>query len=200
MLDLLYKGGVVMIPLGLASLLALTVFLERLYVLRKSKVAPSRLLAQVEELLKRGAVSEALLICRQDPSPLARIAAAGLAARPDKRQEAMEDAGRVCHVLLKRFVGVLGTTAVIGPLLGLLGTVTGMISVFQDVTVYGVGNPADLAQGIWEALITTVAGLSLAIPCYIAYRFALSRVESLLMTLEEAGGHLLSLMEPGARE
>ena len=195
MFELLYKGGPVMIFIGFFSVLALAMFFERLYILRRDRVLPQSLLGKLRELLKTGRKAEAVLLCEQDASPLSQVLEAGLKAKPEHRTEKMDEAGRRAVALLRKNLSVLGTTAAVSPLLGLLGTVTGMISVFQDVTQYGVGNPGDLAQGIWEALITTAAGLVVAIPAYLAYRYLVSRVETLTLLLEAECSDLISVAD-----
>jgi len=195
MFELLYKGGPVMIVIGFFSVLALAMFLERLYILRRKRVLPPGLLSKLRDLLDSGKSAEAVLLCEQDGSPVAQVLEAGLRAKPVNRVEKMDEAGRRAVAQLRKNLSVLGTTAAVSPLLGLLGTVTGMIAVFQDVTQYGVGNPGDLAQGIWEALITTAAGLVVAIPAYLAYRYLVSRVETLTLVLEAECSDLMTLSD-----
>ncbi len=185
MVDLFIKGGPVMWPIALFSVLALAVFIERLYALRASKIVPDRLYAKLFELTEKGMLNEAKIISEQDGSPLGYIVESALEGKSaDEIESRMEEAGKEVAFALRKRLDLLGTAAAVSPLLGLLGTVTGMIKVFQDVTEYGVGNPADLAQGIWEALITTAAGLIVAIPAYLAYRFLVSKVDNIVLLLE----------------
>lgn len=173
MIELLTRGGILMIPILLASVVALAVFLERALALRAGRVRPEGLVRDVEAALERGDFEAAAARCREDDAPLARVLLAGLAHRGAPRaelKERMEEVGQREVARLERYVGLVGVIASIEPLLGLLGTVTGMIGVFQGVVADGVGDPATLASGIWSALITTAAGLSTGIPAFVAWR------------------------------
>lgn len=188
MYETLAKGGPVMIPIGIAGFFALTILFERLWALRRERLSPRRLVGAVRELVEEGKLSEAEVLCKQDRALITVILLAGLATAGrsrDRVKEAMEEAGRSVAAELERYVNALGTIAAISPLMGLLGTVTGMITVFQRVTEAGVGDPGQLATGIWEALLTTAVGLTIAIPAYIAYRYLLGRVDRLLLEMEE---------------
>lgn len=189
MFELLVKGGPVMVPILLSSVVALAAFLERLYALQRERVVPRKLLGAVAELLERGRISEALAVCERDESIVSRVLAVGLQGAGADRaflKETMEEAGRRAVYELERSLAVLATVATIAPLLGLLGTVLGMVSIFQGVSATGGSNPAELAGGIWEALITTVAGLTVAIPVFIMHRWLVTRVDRLVLEMEEA--------------
>ncbi len=190
--EFLAKGGVLMVPILLCSVIALALFLERTWALQRARVLPRRLMELVLELLNERKASEAETVCASSSSGIAQVALAGLRRRGKPRalvREALEETGRREVSLLGRFVGGLGTIASISPLLGLLGTVAGMIRVFKqvvdEVAVHGHVNPGALANGIWEALITTAAGLSVAIPTYIAYRYLESRIDRIAVEMEE---------------
>ena len=190
--EFLAKGGVLMIPILGCSVIALTLFLQRTWALQRTRILPRRLMALVLELLDDGKASEAETLCGTNSSAVAQLAVAGLRRRGRPRsvvREALEETGRREVSLLGRYVGGLGTIASISPLLGLLGTVAGMIRVFKqvvdEVAVHGHVNPGALANGIWEALITTAAGLSVAIPTYIAYRYLESRIDRIAVEMEE---------------
>lgn len=197
MWDLFQRGGILMYFIAGCSVIALAVLLERLWSLRRRRVIPASFIGKVRELVAGDHTSEAQVLCQNDPSSIAAVFAGGLrhlGAPRNQIKEALEEAGRHEAASLERYVGVIGTVAAISPLLGLLGTVTGMIRVFQDITVQGVGNPADLASGIWEALITTAYGLVVAIPALVAYRYLGSRVDQLTLEMEEEALELVELM------
>lgn len=182
--EFLSKGGWIMVPIGIASIIALALFLERIWSLQRNKALPSRFLEVVDKLLRDGRYTEAEALCHQNDSHIARVLEEGIRyAGLDQAviRERMEAAGQREVFFMERFTGALGSIATVAPLLGLLGTVTGMISVFQRVVSQsGSGqavDPGALANGIWEALITTATGLTVAIPTYLAYRFVLSIVD-----------------------
>jgi len=198
MMELFEKGGLLMYPITLGAVLSLAIFMERVYTLRRSKVVPDRLLHALRELLAAKKLSEAEVMCRQNNSALATIFLAGIKVEKRRRErlkESFSEAGKSVAAELERYLNAMGTIAVISPLMGLLGTVTGMINVFQQVTAQGVGDPRLLASGIWEALITTAAGLFVAIPTYVGYRHLITRVDSLLLELEEAATSAMDYLE-----
>lgn len=199
MLDLFMRGGVLMWFIGACSVGALAVLFERLWSLRRARVVPQSFVATLRDLIVKGQKAEAQVLSENNSSSIAAVLAVVLKNRAAGRgamKEAALETGRREAIALERFLGVLGTVAAIAPLLGLLGTVTGMIRVFQDVTTSGIGNPADLASGIWEALITTAYGLIVAIPALVAYRYLLSRSDSLVMDMEEETSALIDLLSP----
>lgn len=191
-----------MLPIILCSVVAVAIIGERFWVLRQDKVVPGNLVAEVWQLhQKRELNSEHVKILR-DSSPLGRILAAGLINMQHEREvmkEAIEETGRQVVLELERFLNTLGTIASITPLLGLLGTVIGMIKVFAAITAQGVGNPTVLAGGISEALITTAAGLSVAIPSLMFYRYFRGRVDMLVIKMEEEALKLVEVIH-GERE
>jgi biopolymer transport protein ExbB len=194
MLELFSRGGPLMWPIVGCSMVAMAFFVERLLVLRRRHVLPPQVFTSLREHLQAGDFTRAIHLCREQGSALCRIILAGLQRRGSNREvikQAMEETGGLAVGKLDHGVGVLSTVAAIAPLLGLLGTVTGMIKVFRDVA--GIDNPdiAVLARGIWEALITTGAGLSVAIPTYVAFRYVESRIDRYTHELEEASLTLL---------
>ena len=194
---LLEKGGPVMIPIILGSIIGLAIIAERFWalVLRRSRIMPRGLLAEVQDRLGRGEINEAITACKRDDSSLARILLAGLRYQGAGREiirESLEDVGRREASELERYLALLGTITAVEPLLGLLGTVTGMIKMFGVIGAEGPGNPAHLAVGIAEALITTAGGLTVAIPCYLSYRWFLSRVQRIVQEMED---HALGLLD-----
>ncbi len=204
--DFLAKGGIIMVPIAAASLLGTTVVVERAWSLSQRRVAPRGLLERVRDAWKKGGRALAESLVQDGSSSLARLLAASMAlagADPEERRARLEDRGRREAQLLGRHIETIGVVAAICPLLGLLGTVTGMISVFRRVTLEagarGV-NPASLASGIWEALITTAAGLSVAIPLYVAYRLLAHRAEHWVSELESDIQEFCEFMDDESRE
>ena len=188
MLELVKAGGWIMLPIIACSILALAIVAERLWTLQRRRVTPKHLVAQVWNLHRHGQLDAAQLAKLRDGSPLGRILAAGLMNRHHEREimkESIEETGRQVVHQLERYLNTLGTIASITPLLGLLGTVIGMVKVFAAITTHGVGNPTVLAGGIAEALITTAAGLTVAIPALIGYRFYRNRIDTLVVDMEK---------------
>jgi biopolymer transport protein ExbB len=188
MLEIVQAGGWLMVPIIACSVVAVAIVLERLWTLQQRRVLPPQVMTQVSEWLQHNQLDVQHVQQVHQSCPLGQVLAAGLAYRHASREvlkEVIEDAGR--HVVhdLERYLNPLGTIAAISPLLGLLGTVSGMIRAFTAITTQGVGNPAVLAGGISEALITTAAGLAVAIPSLIAYRFLRGRVDGLVIMIEK---------------
>lgn len=172
----------------LCSLVALTIIFERLLTLRVKSVAPQNLREQVLELVMAGKLDDDKVRVIRQHSPLGEVFAAGLkhmGSGKEDMKEALEDSGKQVVHRLGRYLNTLGTIASITPLIGLLGTVIGMIKVFTAITAVGVGDPTVLSGGISEALITTAAGLSVGIPCLMFYRFFRSRINELTVVLED---------------
>ncbi|HBX72645.1 MAG TPA: biopolymer transporter ExbB [Halieaceae bacterium] len=172
----------------LCSILALAICVERLYTLNARKIAPPHLLATVWKQLKAGELDSQRLRSLRQSSPLGRILAAGLANAShgrDVMKESIQDAAS--HVVheLERYLNTLGTIAAVAPLLGLLGTVVGMIKVFAQIMAQGTGNASALAGGISEALITTAAGLAVAIPALVMHRYFVGRIDAIVVGLEQ---------------
>jgi biopolymer transport protein ExbB len=196
--EIVKSGGVFMAPIILASIVAAAIFLERLWTLQVKRVLPHELTEKVWRWVESDQLQNKHILALEQNSPLGKILAAGLANRHRDRaiiKEAIEDTGR--HVVheLERFLNALGTIASMSPLLGLLGTVSGMIRTFNDITAQGVGNPQILAGGISEALVSTAAGLVVAIPSVMAYRFLRSRVESLVVQMEKEAMKLVQSID-----
>ncbi|MCB1742127.1 MAG: MotA/TolQ/ExbB proton channel family protein [Gammaproteobacteria bacterium] len=188
MLELVKAGGWLMLPILLCSVVAMGIVVERLWSLRRSQIVPANLTAEVWQKLRRGALGDVEIRKLQTGSPLGRILAVAVLNSEREREqmkEHIEDVGR--HVVheLERYLNALGTIASITPLLGLLGTVIGMIKVFSVITTQGIGNPTVLAGGISVALITTAAGLTVAIPSLIFYRYFRGRVDELVVVMEQ---------------
>jgi biopolymer transport protein ExbB len=185
--ELVKSGGWLMLPIILCSIISISIIAERFWSLRKDKVLPKHLVAEVWNRVKQGKFNKKDMETLGADSALGRILVAGLQCRSEGRErikESIEDRGREVVHELERFLDTLGTIAAISPLLGLLGTVIGMISVFAAITTHGVGNPAALASGISQAMITTAAGLSTAIPSLVFYRYFRRRVDSIVVEME----------------
>jgi biopolymer transport protein ExbB len=195
MWEIVRAGGPLMWPLILCSVVAAAIVLERLWTLQAKRVLPPELIQKVRQLVDSNQVSDNVIAALEKNSPLGRLLAAGLINRHrprDVMMERLQDTGRHEVHELERFLNTLGTIAGVSPLLGLLGTVTGIIRAFNAITAGGMGDPRMLSSGIAEALITTAAGLCVAIPSLIAYRFLRSRVDGLVVDMEK---HAISLSD-----
>ena len=198
MFDLIVKGGIFMYPIIFCSIVAPAIFLERLWVLRRKNIIPQDFVNNVEGLLKKQKISEAVFLCQNDISSIAKIFLAGLRSTQKGMwlvKEAIEERGSREATILEKNVDILSTIANLTPLLGLLGTVSGMIKTFNAISVQGIGNPAPLAGGIAEALITTATGLCIAIPTLVCYRFLKDKASSLIFEMEENSIRLVDLMD-----
>jgi biopolymer transport protein ExbB len=202
MFEIVRAGGWVMWPIIACSVAALAIIGERLWSLQKKYVSPSNLVPQVQQWLERKQLDQARIQLLHESSPLGRILAAGLINRNHSREvikESIEDAGRHVVPELERYLNSLGTIAAISPFLGLLGTVLGMIRMFAGIGAQGVGDPAVVAGGIAQALITTAAGLAVAIPSVMFYRYFRGRVNELLVDMEQQAVKLVEMLH-GERE
>ncbi len=202
MYELVIAGGWLMLPIILCSVVAMAIIIERLWSLRRERVVPENLVAQVWQLHRDKAITPGHISSIKEGSPLGRILAAGIVNRTHSREimkESIEEVGRQVVHELERYLNTLGTISSISPLLGLLGTVIGMIKVFSAITLVGVGDPGVLAGGISEALITTAAGLSVAIPSLMFHRYFTGRVDQLVVAMEEEALKMVEVMQ-GKRE
>lgn len=203
MLEIVQSGGWLMVPILLCSILAAAISVERFWTLQRTRITPKNLLAQVWSSLKADDMDSQKLRDLRSNSPLGQVLAAGIANAKRSRdimKEAMEEAaGQVSHDL-ERYLTSLGIIASISPLIGLLGTVVGMIKVFTALMLQGAGNANVLAGGISQALITTAAGLSVAIPALIFHRFFLRRIEELVVTMEQEAGKLVDILQGDKEE
>jgi biopolymer transport protein ExbB len=201
MLDLVVKGGPVMYPIILCSIVALAIIIERIYHLHRAKIDTRRFMDEIANVLRRNKIMEAIEICDKTPGPIAHILKAGILKhdRPKPEiKEAIEEAGLYEVPRMEKNLTALSTIAHISPLLGLLGTVVGMVGCFQIIqqksTSLNPVSPGDLAGGIWQALITTVAGLAVAIPVYVAYNYLVSRVNHLVLDMERSATDLVNIL------
>lgn len=202
MFEFIQQGGMVMYILLAASVLALTIIFERAWSLRRSVVIPLKDVKAIEAAVRDNDVEAAMQVCRDNNTSMSRILWIALANRGVRRsimKEILEETGRQEVAHLDRFIGVLGVIAAIAPLLGLLGTVIGMIEVFQQISLVGVGKADVLAGGISKALNTTAAGLTVAIPALVAYRYFESRVDAFVVEIEQHAIHFIELLK-GERE
>lgn len=198
MWSLMVKGGWLMVPITACSVIALGIIIERLINLRYGKVLREELFVQIDNLLRDKKIHEATHLCKRFPSPMTRILLAAILNHDKEKyeiKEIIEDAGRHEVPVLERYFTILGTISVIAPLLGLLGTVWGMIQVFDKISMVGVGNPAGLAGGIYQALITTAAGLAVAIPTLVFYYYFQSKSDSMIIELEKNSLKMLNILK-----
>ena len=198
MWEIIRAGGGFMWPIILCSVAAVAIILERLWALQSNRVIPRDLPQKVWNWIEADQLNEKLIVALEKNSPLGKLLAIGLSNRYKSRAlmvERLEDGGR--HVVheLERFLNTLGTIASVAPLLGLLGTVAGIIHAFNAITANGIGDPRTLSGGIGEALITTAAGLSVAIPSLIAYRFLHGKVERLVIRMEKETMKLVDALD-----
>jgi biopolymer transport protein ExbB len=198
MLNFIIKGGIFIYPIIICSIVSLTIFIERVLSLRRKKIIPEAFLENIERLLKKENVSEALELCENDSSSISRIFYAGIKNYGKRRgaiKERIEEVGRREAVVLGRYVEALATIASVSTLLGLLGTIAGMIKIFSVISLQSVVNPSVLAGGISEALYTTAAGLTVAIPTLIFYRYLSSKSDSLIVEMEECSTQMAELIK-----
>lgn len=197
MLELFKAGGPVMWPILLCSIAAAAIIAERFWSLQTRRIAPKNLVAQVWQWERSGQLDARRVQELRRGSPLGRLLAAGLANRHADRaimKESIEEVGRQVVHDLERYLNALGTIAAVSPLLGLLGTVLGMIEMFYGITERGGGDNALVASGIAEALITTVFGLIVAIPALIFHRYFIGRVDELVVTMEQEALKMVEIM------
>ena len=198
MLEFVQSGGWLMAPILLCSVAAMAIIVERLWSLQRERVVPADLATRAWEWVRTGTLTEERIQALREGSPFGRILAAVLASRHLDREmmkEYIEEVGRHVAHELDRYLNALGTIAAISPLLGLLGTVIGMIKVFAVITAQGVGEPRVLAGGISEALVTTAAGLTVAIPSLLFHRVLRGRVDELVVTMEREALKLVGALE-----
>ena len=197
MVDIVKSGGWLMFPIILCAIIAMGIILERFWTLQQKRVIPEDLTSKVWGWVKRDHLDQKQIQTLHQGSALGQILAAGLINRDRERivmKDSIEDTGR--HVVheLERYLETLGTVAAITPLLGLLGTVIGMIRVFTAITVIGIGDPTQLAGGISEALITTATGLTVAIPSLIFHRHLKRKIDELVVAMEQEAMKLVEFL------
>lgn len=202
MIDFIVAGGVIMIPILICSVLAFAIIIERLWSLRLSRITPGNLLSQVWGWMKNNQLDGRRVKQLRESSPLGKVLATGLInlkhGRDIMKESIVDAAAHEIHEL-GRFLNLLGSIAAITPLLGLLGTVIGMIKVFNAIVLQGAGNAAVLAGGISEALYTTAAGLTVAIPALFFHRFFSRRIDEISVLMEQEAIKLVDVIH-GDRE
>lgn len=197
MFDLFYKGGFLMYPIFFCSLLAIAIFFERMFFLKSIKTSTRKFGNRISDLIRKGNINFAITACRKNYSPISQIILAALLKYGSSREEireAIEDTAHQEVAVLEKNLPILATVGNIAPLLGLLGTVFGMIKGFQVISAIGVGNPEALAGAISEALLTTAFGLSVAIPTIVAYNYLVNRVERQIKEMEATSIEILELL------
>ena len=196
--ELMIQGGILMWPILFCSIIALAIVVERVIALRRADIDTREFMDTMRQVLRQNRTQEAVEICDETDAPVARIMKAGILKhnRPKEDiREAIEDAGRFEIPRLERYLSGLATCATVAPMLGLLGTVQGMIKAFAKIqNMRGQVNPSDLAEGIGNALLTTAAGLAVAIPVVIFYNYFLSRVEGMIVEMEASSSELIDLL------
>jgi biopolymer transport protein ExbB len=204
MFRIIEMGGPMMYPILLCSILFVAILIERLYHYHRAEIDTNQFVAGIRNVLKKKKIAEAISICDDTPGPVAHIVKAGILKHDQPKEEIKETIGDAAlHEVprLEKNLNILATVAHISPLLGLLGTVLGMIGAFQEIQrESGRVNAGDLAGGIWEALVTTAAGLCVAIPAYVAYNYLVSRVSSLVLDMERSATEVVDLLTTGKEE
>lgn len=196
--ELMGQGGILMWPILFTSIVALAIALERFLSLRRATIDTREFMDTMRQVLRRNRIQEAIEICDETDAPVARIMKAGILNHDRSKEdirEAIEDAGHLEIPRLERYLSALATCANIAPLLGLLGTVQGMIKAFAEIqNRQGQVAPADLAEGISNALLTTAAGLVVAIPTLVIYNYFVTRVENMVIEMEISSSELVDLL------
>ena len=199
MMNYILQGGVIMLPIVLCSILACGIVIERLWNLRRKRILRYDILHRIEELLREQKIPEATTLCKRHQSTMTRILLVAILNydRPKAEiKEMIEEHGRQEVPVLERYLTSLGTIASISPFLGLLGTVVGLLKVFEAISqTGGVTNAAVLSEGIHNALITTVAGLCVAIPSLVAYNYFARKAEGLILEVERVALRLLNILK-----
>lgn len=199
MFDLIIKGGWLMIPIILCSIFALAIILEKLWGLRRKKILPPILINKIKELLKSKNINEAKNLCTENKSTFSKIILTllnNITGSKDTIIKNLEDTGKKEAANLEKNIGILNAIAGVAPLLGLLGTVFGMIEVFAKIELEGSSNIKFLSGGIYAALITTAAGLAIAIPTFIMAKYFESKVDRMVSSMEETAVEIMDTIKP----
>lgn len=203
MLELFMRGGYLMIPLAICSILALAIIIEKFIVTRLTENRSERFADKIKDIINGSTdnkVEKVLALCEMSSSPLARILKVGIEKRDrgrDELKEAIQDAGSIEIPTLERHLKILGTIVTVAPLIGLLGTVVGMIKAFNVIAIQGVGQPGALAGGIAEALLTTAVGLTIAIPSLVFYNYFMHRTDKLVRKFESVSSEFTDFLVGG---
>ncbi len=197
------KGGPVMWPLFACSIIALAIIIERLFALRQSKIIPEELIEELERLIRMGRLGDIEQLLKGSSSPLCPIimtAIKNIGRRREIIKEYMEEEGATQAYTMERYTDILGIIAAISPLLGFLGTATGILTTFKAISTMGNTSSLLLATGISEALITTIVGLAIAIPVYVCYRILIARSDYLLIDMEMTSARILEYLKGETNE
>lgn len=203
MLELFMKGGYLMIPLAVCSILALAIIIEKFVVMRLIENRSERFSEKVRDIVngsQDNKVEKVLALCEMSSSPLARILKVGIEKRgrgKEEVKEAIQDAGSMEIPTLEKHLKILGTIVTVAPLIGLLGTVVGMIKAFNVIAIQGVGEPGALAGGISEALLTTAVGLTIAIPSLVFYNYFMHRTDKVVRKFESVSSEFIDFLVGG---
>ncbi|HNZ48122.1 MAG TPA: MotA/TolQ/ExbB proton channel family protein [Candidatus Hydrogenedentes bacterium] len=196
--NIIIQGGILMWPIMMCSVIGLAIVIERFFVLRRADIDTREFMDVMRQVLRQNRIREAIEICDETEAPVARILKAGILKHDrskDDIREAIEEAGRFEIPRLERHLSALATCSTIAPLLGLLGTVQGMIKAFSQIqNKRGQVNPSDLAEGIGNALITTAAGLTVAIPILVVHNYFITRVDNMVLEMELSSSELIELL------
>lgn len=186
-----------MYPIIACSVISLAIFLEKMWVLRKRRIIPSKFVEYIEELIKKGKVKEAIAVCNGSGAAVAQIVKNVIEKGGEgvgEMRRVAEDVGRRVVIDLERYLDGMATIATISTLLGLLGTISGMIRIFSVISYQKIVDPSSLAGGISEALYTTAAGLSVAIPTFVGYKFLSGKIQKIAVSLEEVALRFIELL------
>ncbi len=198
LVNIIFQGGILMWPIMMCSVVGLAITVERFFALRRADIDTREFMDIMRQVLRQNRIREAIEICDETEAPVARIMKSGILKHDrskDDIREAIEDAGRFEIPRLERYLSALATCANIAPLLGLLGTVSGMIKAFAQIqNLRGQVNPSDLAEGISNALVTTAAGLTVAIPMLVVYNYFVTRVDNMVIEMELSSSELIELL------
>ena len=199
LLSVLFKGGWLMLPIFIASVIAVAIIIDRYIVIRKSKLNAPVFLVKIRSLLKRNDINGAIRYCVEEKSPASNIIRKGLKKHNfghERVSEAINNAGKQEINKLEKGLSVLATISGVAPLLGFLGTVTGMISAFMNIeSLQGAANPSDLAGGIWEALLTTAFGLAVGIIAFTFYNYLVAAINKLVLDMEVISNDVVDILE-----
>ena len=198
LIDILAEGGWLMAPIALCSVIAIAIIVEKFVTLRKARISTGHFLLQLKNAILKGHMDEALNLCSNTPGPVAKVLHKGIEkAHRDKKemQETIQNAGKEEVYYLERHLAILATIAGVAPLIGFLGTVTGMIQAFMEIQRLGGNvNSTVLAGGIWEALITTAAGLTVGIIAFVFYNYLVTKIQKLVFEMESSSNEILELI------
>ncbi|MEN8247914.1 MAG: MotA/TolQ/ExbB proton channel family protein [Bacteroidota bacterium] len=198
-IDLIFKGGIMMIPIFLLSLLGVYIFVERLRTIKQAMASPDAFINQIKELVFKGDISAAKVVCAQSETPMSRMIEKGLTrigSSLKNIEASIENVGRIEMYRLERNLSLLATIAGAAPMLGFLGTVMGMISAFMSIAQEeGAVSPKLLSSGIYEAMISTAAGLVVGVLAYLAYNYLVTRMQKVIHSMEYSSIEFIEMLQ-----